>query len=141
MRSKSSLPLTDKTAPKVTERKYHSGSHQAVSFFYELGFKVQGISSLVYKEEFKETPKKLIIETHRDEFVLVEGEWVYSGSFIDTRSEKKQWCVGGPLAGQLKSISQAKEYTAFNNAYNRGNSKLTTVLIWNTLLEDASQLN
>ena len=126
--------FTAKMAPAVTERKYLDYRWQGDSFFSNLGFKIQRSATLEIQEVSRETPKNVITETHYDQFVMIEGKWVYSCSTIITGREKKQLCVGGPLGGQFKAGSQAPEYTAFNNAYNRGSSDLKTVLIWNQLL-------
>lgn len=119
--------------PPVTQRVYYKYSYIGCDFLEQLGFEVEDYDSAEYQVITKEKDKTLVIETHDDHFVLINGSWVYSCSTISKSTEKKHFCVGGPFAGQFKASSQAPDYSVFNNS--SGCDVLDkTLLIWNQIM-------
>lgn len=125
---------SSKHFPPVTQRVYYKYSYTGVEFFQQLGLEIDDYDSAEYQVITKEKDKTLVIETHDDHFVLINGSWTYSCSTISKSNEKKHFCVGGPLAGQVKASSQAPDYSVFNNSTSGCDVLDNTLLIWNQIM-------
>jgi len=121
-----------KLFPPVTNRVYYKYSHIGTDLLKQLGFDIEDYDEEQYQVITKENEKTVATETHYDHFVFTNSSWAYSCSTISRSIDKKHFCVGGPLNGQLKAQSQACDYSVFNNA-DRCSDLDKTLLIWNQI--------
>jgi hypothetical protein len=93
-----------------------------------VGYHGYEVGSYFIEELASNTDKKRSYTKTIHYFVRFEGEkdWHYNYTRVETHSEHKFLCLGGPLDGEYETQSEVRkhDYYGFNNAGTSGHTKI-----------------